>query len=180
MDSEELKALQAPFKQKYQETPEAAEITLKAEGVLDDHDVACSVDTGRAMIEAGLHPSTGGTGLQACSGDMLLQALAACAGVTLRAAATATGIPVAAGRVHTSGILDVRGTLAVDKNAPVGFKSITLRFDLVTEASQEDIDRLVQLTERYCVVYQTLRNKPPIDVVTTILPTAAQRARGMT
>ncbi|HEX6979870.1 MAG TPA: OsmC family protein [Alphaproteobacteria bacterium] len=164
MKADELRALQAPLKAKYKEDPNAAIVTLRAKGTLDDAGIACKVDTGRALIEAGLHPATGGTGLQACSGDMLLEALVACAGVTLRAVATALGITVRNGTVSAEGDLDFRGTLGVSKEAPVGFKNIRLRFDLDTDATPEQIESLLKLTERYCVVYQTLRQPPPVDV----------------
>ena len=156
MNSEQLKKLQAPLKQQYKDDPARAVVTLKASGRLDGAGVSCRVETGRAMVEAGLHPATGGTGLQACSGDMLLEALAACAGVTLRAVATALEIPVLHGTVYAEGDLDFRGTMAVSKEAPVGFTSIRLGFELDTDASDEQIATLLRLTERYCVVYQTL------------------------
>ncbi len=168
MDTEGLKAMQAPIKEKYRETPEAALITLKAEGELGSEALVCSVDTGRAMVEAGLHPATGGDGLSACSGDMLLQALVACAGVTLAAVATALGIEVKSGKVLAEGDLDFRGTLGVDKEAPVGFREIRLDFDLDTDADEEMMATLMKLTERYCVVYQTLRAAPPITVSHTV------------
>ena len=164
LDAEALKALQAPIKERYRERPEAAVVTLKATGELDDLGIACRVETGRAVVEAGLHPATGGTGLQACSGDMLLEALVACAGVTLKAVATALGIKLRRGRVSAEGELDFRGTLGVAKDAPVGFQNIRLRFDLDTDAPQDRIDLLTKLTERYCVVYQTLRNSPPLTL----------------
>jgi uncharacterized OsmC-like protein len=164
MKSDELRAMQAPFKEQYKAAPDAAVITLTADGTLGDEGVTCSVETGRAMVEAGLHPATGGDGLSACSGDMLLQALAACAGVTLRAVATALDIPLAGGSVHAEGDLDFRGTLGVDRDAAVGFTDIRLRFDLDTEASDEQLATLYKLTERYCVVYQTLNNAPPITL----------------
>ncbi len=176
MDSQELRDLQSPLKEHYREAPKAAEITLSAHGALDGNGVSCSVETGRAMIEAGLHPSTGGTGLQACSGDMLLQALVACAGVTLRAVSTALEIPVSAGTVRAEGILDVRGTLGVARDAPVGFKEISLSFDLVTDAEPEMLDKLISVTERYCVVYQTLLQAPDIAVTRQTHMTAAGRA----
>src|SRR6266487_688242 len=156
MDASELQALQAPLKDRYRSEPDAALITLEAEGDLDSQSVACSVATGRALVEAGLHPATGGDGSLACSGDMLLQALVACAGVTLRAVAASLGIAISAGTVHAEGDLDFRGTLAVSKEAPVGFTSIRLGFDLDTDASDEQVATLLRLTERYCVVYQTL------------------------
>src|SRR3954464_11832716 len=157
MDSSQLKNLQAPLKQKYKDEPSSAVITLKASGRLDAPGVSCRVETGRALVEAGLHPATGGTGELACSGDMLLEALAACAGVTLRAVATALEIPVAGGRVEAEGGLDVRGTLGVDREAPVGFRAIRLRFALDTEADDDQLASLLKLTERYCVVLQTIR-----------------------
>ena len=170
MDAEGLKAMQAPIKEKYQETPEAALITLKAEGELGAEALVCSVDTGRAMVEAGLHPATGGDGLSACSGDMLLQALVACAGVTLAAVATALGIEVKSGKVLAEGDLDFRGTLGVDKEVPGGFRDIRLDFDLDTDADEEMMATLMTLTARYCVVYQTLRAAPPITVSHTVTP----------
>jgi uncharacterized OsmC-like protein len=164
MDSEQLKTLQAPLKQKYRDEPSSAVVTLKASGQVDGSGVSCRVDTGRALVEAGLHPATGGTGMQACSGDMLLQALAACAGVTLRAVATALEIPVQDGRVEVEGDLDFRGTLGVSKEARVGFETIRLRFELDTTASEEQLATLLKLTERYCVVLQTLRTPPEVHV----------------
>jgi uncharacterized OsmC-like protein len=162
MSSQDLRALQAPLKQQYRDDPSRAVVTLKASGRLDGAGVSCRVETGRAIVEAGLHPATGGTGLQACSGDMLLEALAACAGVTLRAVASALEIPVRDGTVHAEGDLDFRGTLGVSKDVPVGFQRIRLRFELDTSASQEQLDTLLKLTERYCVVLQTLRSSPVI------------------
>ena len=167
MDAQELKALQAPLKSRYRDEPDAALITLTAAGNLDGSGITCSVETGRALVEAGLHPATGGDGSFACSGDMLLEALVACAGVTVRAVATAIGIELRGGTVYAEGLLDFRGTLAVDREAPVGFSSIDLRFDLDTDASNDDIENLIKLTERYCVVYQTLKASPPIEVTTT-------------
>jgi uncharacterized OsmC-like protein len=164
MEAQELRALQAPLKQKYRDDPSRALVTLKASGRLDGSGVSCRVETGRAIVEAGLHPATGGTGLQACSGDMLLEALAACAGVTLRAVASALEIPVRDGTVHAEGDLDFRGTLGVSKDVAVGFQRIRLRFELDTRASQEQLDTLLKLTERYCVVLQTLRSPPTISV----------------
>ena len=158
--AEALKALQAPIKDKYRNAPATAIITLKAKGELDDLGIACRVETAQAFVEAGLHPATGGSGLQACSGDMLLEALVACAGVTLKAVATALDIKLRHGRVSAEGEIDFRGTLGVAKEAPVGFRNIRLRFDLDTDEPQERIDLLTKLTERYCVVYQTLRNSP--------------------
>jgi uncharacterized OsmC-like protein len=163
VDATELKELQAPHKQRYRDQPEAAVITLKAEGALGEG-VTCSIQTARAMVDAGLHPATGGSGMHACSGDMLLEALAACAGVTLNAVATALAIPVRSGRVLAEGDLDFRGTLGVAKDAPVGFKDIRLRFELDTDATEEQLATLLKLTERYCVVYQTLRQPPAIEV----------------
>jgi len=160
--SEELRALQAPLKNTYRETPEAAVVTLSAAGTLDGEGIACSVQTGKALVEAGLHPASGGDGTQACSGDMLLEALVACAGVTLRAVATALGIEVRGGRVSAEGDLDFRGTLGVDREAPVGFRDIRLAFDLDTDADADSLATLFKLTERYCVIYQTLRNPPPV------------------
>lgn len=164
MDANELRALQAPIKDRYKTNPEAAIVTLKAKGTLDDAHIACKVETGRALAEAGLHPATGGSGLELCSGDMLLEALVACAGVTLKAVATAIDVPIKSGIVSAEGDLDFRGTLGIAKDAPVGFGKIRLRFDLVTEAPPDKLDQLLKLTERYCVVYQTLKNGPPVDV----------------
>lgn len=159
MNAEQLRGLQAPIKAKYREEPGAARLTLRAHGTLGDG-ITCKVATGRALVEAGLHPATGGDGTAACSGDMLLEALAACAGVTLRAVATAIELPVRGGTVTAEGDLDFRGTLGVSKEAPVGFTAIRLHFDLDTEATPEQLAKLVQLTERYCVIYQSLQ-KPP-------------------
>jgi uncharacterized OsmC-like protein len=164
MDSEALRALQAPLKERYRNEPAAALITLTAAGELDDTGVSCRVETGQAIVEAGLHPATGGTGLLACSGDLLLQALVACAGVTMRAVATALEIPVRGGRVHAEGDLDFRGTLSVSRDAPVGFQTIRLRFELDTDATDEQLATLLKLTERYCVVLQTLRVSPMVAV----------------
>ena len=163
MDATELKRVQAPLKDSYRSDPTAAVITLRADGTLSGDDVVCSVQTGRALVEAGLHPATGGDGSFACSGDMLLQALVACAGVTLRSVATNRGIDVT-GTVHAEGDLDFRGTLGVDRDAPVGFRSIRLRFELESGAPQEDLDKLITTTERYCVVLQTLANTPELTV----------------
>ena len=160
MDSAALRAMQAPYKDKYKNEPDSALITLKAQGSIDESKIACKVETGRALALAGLHPATGGSGAELCSGDMLLEALVACAGVTLKAVATALEIPLRAGVVRAEGDLDFRGTLGVARDAPVGFREIRLSFDLDTDASQEQIDSLVKLTERYCVIFQTL-NKPP-------------------
>ena len=163
MDRTGLQALQAPLKDQYRSEPEAAVWTLRAGGRLGEENVSCSVDTGRALVEAGLHEATGGTGMLACSGDMLLQALVACAGVTLRAVATALDIPVRAGTVHAEGDLDFRGTLGVDRTAPVGFTAIRLSFELDTDADDDQLATLKQLTERYCVVYQTLAGGPALS-----------------
>ena len=163
MDAEELKALQAPIKERYKKDPQAAVVTLRAEGRMGEG-IACRVDTGRALVEAGLHPATGGSGLQACSGDMLLEALVACAGVTLKAVATALQIKVDDAKVMAEGDLDFRGTLGVAKDAPVGFREIRLRFELDTDAGEEQRRKLLELTERYCVVLQSLRNAPPVAV----------------
>lgn len=164
MEADQLRALQGPLKERYREEPGAALVTLKAEAHLDAPGLSCRVDTGRALVEAGLHPATGGSGLQACSGDMLLEALAACAGVTLRAVATALGIPVQDGVVKVEGDLDFRGTLGVAKDAQVGFGAIRLSFDLETAASEEQLETLLRLTERYCVVLQTLRTPPSVTL----------------
>ena len=163
MNAEELKALQAPIKDRYRKDPAAAVITLRAQGRIGEG-IACRVDTGKALIEAGLHPATGGNGLQACSGDMLLEALVACAGVTLKAVATALGITLRDARLSAEGDLDFRGTLGVAKDAPVGFREIRLKFDLDSDAPAEQLKKLLELTERYCVVMQTLRRSPPIKV----------------
>ena len=167
MRPEDLRALQAPLKEAYRTTPERAVVTLRAAGRLDETAVSCHVDTGRAMMEAGLHPATGGTGLEACSGDLLLQALVACAGVTLRAVATALDLPVRGGEVRAEGDLDFRGTLGVSKEVPVGFRAIRLHFALDTDATPEQLSTLEKLTERYCVVLQTLRTPPALSVRTT-------------
>jgi uncharacterized OsmC-like protein len=164
MNSTELRALQAPVKKRYQDEPAAARLTLRATGSLGDA-VTCKVSTGKALVEAGLHPATGGDGLAACSGDMLLEALAACAGVTLRAVATALDIPVRGGTVTVEGDLDFRGTLAVSKETPVGFQAIRLSFDLDTDATPEQRETLLKLTRRYCVVYQTLEKSPRLEAV---------------
>jgi uncharacterized OsmC-like protein len=164
MDSAELRAMQAPYKDKYKSDPDAAIITLKAHGSIDESKIACKVETGRALAVAGLHPATGGSGAELCSGDMLLEALVACAGVTLKAVATALGIPLKAGVVRAEGDLDFRGTLGVAKDAPVGFREIRLTFDLDTEATQEQIDSLIKLTERYCVIFQTLAKPPKLGL----------------
>jgi uncharacterized OsmC-like protein len=163
MNAVELKSLQAPIKERYREQPESASITLRAEGKIGEG-VTCNVATGKALVEAGLHPATGGDGLSACSGDMLLESLVACAGVTLRAVATALDIPLRDATVQAEGDLDFRGTLAVSKEVPVGFQQIRLRFNLDTDASEEQIATLLRLTERYCVVYQTLAQPPKIEI----------------
>jgi len=164
MDKDALRTLQAPIKDKYRTEPEAAIITLKAQGSIDETAIACKVETGRALAVAGLHPATGGSGLELCSGDMLLEALVACAGVTLKAVATALGIELSKGVVRAEGDLDFRGTLGVDKEAPVGFKAIRLVFDIETAAPDDSIAQLIKLTERYCVVYQTLNKRPDLTV----------------
>ena len=164
MDSTALRTLQAPLKDRYRSAPEAAVITLKAQGTLEDQAIACKVETGRALAVAGLHPATGGSGAELCSGDMLLEALVACAGVTLKAVATALEVPLRSGVVKAEGDLDFRGTLGVDKGAPVGFKDIRLAFEIDTDAPQDKIDQLLKLTERYCVVFQTLNHKPELSV----------------
>ena len=164
MDAAELRQMQAPIKERYKTDPKAALITLKAKGSTDSDGIACKVETGRALAVAGLHPATGGSGLELCSGDMLLEALVACAGVTLKSVATAIDAPLKAGHVSAEGDLDFRGTLGVDKTAPVGFAEIRLRFDVDTDAPQEKLDQLLKLTERYCVVYQTIKSGPPVEV----------------
>jgi uncharacterized OsmC-like protein len=164
MDAAGLRAMQAPIKERYKTEPTAAFITLKAKGTLDDTNIACKVETGRALAVAGLHPATGGSGVELCSGDMLLEALVACAGVTLKAVATAFDIPLKSGAVSAEGDLDFRGTLGVAKDAPVGFTQIRLRFDLDTDAAQDKLDQLLKLTERYCVVYQTIKSGPPVEI----------------
>ena len=164
MDAAGLRALQAPIKERYKTEPEAAIITLRAKGALDDTNIACKLETGRALAVAGLHPATGGSGLELCSGDMLLEALVACAGVTIKAVATAIDVPLKSGTVHAEGDLDFRGTLGVAKDAPVGFREIRLRFDLDTDAPQDKLDQLLKLTERYCVVYQTIKSGPPVEI----------------
>jgi uncharacterized OsmC-like protein len=164
MDRDQLRAVQAPLKDKYRQDPAAAKITLKASGALGEG-VTCNVETGRAMVRAGLHRATGGDGLSLCSGDMLLEALVACAGVTMNAVATALGITVRAGAVRAEGDLDFRGTLGVDKTAPVGFSEIRLTFDVDSDATPEQLDSLYKLTERYCVVFQTLAKSPILKVL---------------
>src|SRR5271165_475521 len=162
MDAAGLRARQAPIKERYKTDPKAGFITLKARGTLDDSNIACKVETGRALATAGLHPATGGSGMELCSGDMLLEALVACAGVTLKAVATSIGVELRSGRVFAEGDLDFRGTLGVARDAPVGFKDIRLTFELDAEALQPQLDMLLKLTERYCVVLQTLRRPPAI------------------
>ncbi len=164
MDPSALKDLQAPLKSRYREAPASAVVTLKAEGTLDSDNLTCRVSTGRAIAEAGLHPATGGSGLQLCSGDMLLESLVACAGVTLTAVATATATPIRGGTVRAEGDLDFRGTLGVSKEAPVGFGEIRLSFDLETDAREEQLDTLLRLTERYCVVFQSINQKPTLRI----------------
>ena len=164
MDAAALRSLQVPIKERYKSEPRAALITLKAKGAIDNEGIACKVETGRALAVAGLHPATGGSGLELCSGDMLLEALVACAGVTLKSVATAIEVPLRQGLVFAEGDLDFRGTLGVDKEAPVGFAEIRLRFEVDTDAAQDKLDLLLKLTERYCVVYQTIRNGPKVSV----------------
>ncbi|MGB9062213.1 MAG: OsmC family protein [Pseudolabrys sp.] len=164
MDAAELRAIQAPINERYKNDPKAGLITLKAKGSLDDTNIACKVETGRALAIAGLHPATGGTGMELCSGDMLLEALVACAGVTLKAVSTALEIPLRTATVAAEGDLDFRGTLGVAKDAAVGFAQVRLRFDVDTDAPQEKLDQLLKLTERYCVVYQTIKSGPPVEV----------------
>ena len=164
MDAAQLRATQAPIKERYKSDPKAAMIKLTARGSIDNEGIACKVETGRALAVAGLHPATGGSGLEQCSGDMLLEALVACAGVTLKSVATAIEVPLRKGDVTAEGDLDFRGTLGVDKEAPVGFRQIRLRFDVATDAPQEKLDQLLKLTERYCVVYQTIAKGPPVDI----------------
>jgi uncharacterized OsmC-like protein len=164
MDAAGLRAMQAPIKERYKSDPQAGFITLKAKGSLDDANIACKVETGRALAVAGLHPATGGSGMELCSGDMLLEALVACAGVTLKAVSTALEIPLKSATVLAEGDLDFRGTLGVAKDAPVGFAQIRLNFVVDTDVPQDKLDQLLKLTERYCVVYQTLKNGPPVEV----------------
>ncbi len=164
MDGNALRAMQAPIKERYKNDPKAAVVTLRAKGSIDDANIACKVETGRALAIAGLHPATGGSGLELCSGDMLLEALVACAGVTLKAVSTALDISLKSAAISAEGDLDFRGTLGVAKDAAVGFSQICLRFDLDTDAAQDKIDQLLKLTERYCVVYQTIKNGPPVEV----------------
>ena len=164
MDAAELRAMQAPIKDRYKTDAKAAFITLRAKGAIDDTNISCKVETGRALAVAGLHPATGGSGMELCSGDMLLEALVACAGVTLKSVATAVDVPLKKGLVFAEGDLDFRGTLGVDKEAPVGFAEIRLRFEVDTSAPQDKLDLLLKLTERYCVVYQTIKNGPKVSV----------------
>jgi uncharacterized OsmC-like protein len=164
MNAEQLRAMQAPLKTRYKDDPAAARVTLRARGTLGDEAITCKVQTGRALVEAGLHPATGGDGHAACSGDMLLEALVACAGVTLRAVATALGVALRGGSVTAEGDLDFRGTLGVSKEVPVGFSAIRLRFDLDTDAPPDQVATLLKLTERYCVIYQTLQRPPALAV----------------
>lgn len=166
MEATELRKLQAPLKEKYKEDPEEAGWILHAEGKLEE-EISCTVETDAGNIEAGLHPATGGDGTQACSGDMLLEALVACAGVTLKSVATAMGVDIETGTVKAHGKLDFRGTLGVSRDVPVGFKQIHLEFDLTTEADEENIAKLIELTERYCVIYQTLKNSPELNTQVT-------------
>jgi len=175
MDAQKLRSLQTPLKARYREEPEAARITLKATGRIGDDNIACKVDTARAVVEAGLHPATGGDGQSVCSGDMLLEALAACAGVTLKAVATALEIPLRGGTVRAEGDLDFRGTLGVDRDAVVGFSDVRLRFDLDTDATPNQREKLIELTERYCVVYQTLRRSPRLSLETHQLAEGEQQ-----
>ena len=164
MDAAELRATQAPIKDRYKTDPKTAMITLKAKGSIEHEGIACKVETGRALAVAGLHPATGGSGLELCSGDMLLEALVACAGVTLKAVSTALAIPLKSGTVSAEGALDFRGTLGVDKEALVGFREIRLTFDVDTDVPQDKLDQLLKLTERYCVVYQTIAKGPPVAI----------------
>jgi uncharacterized OsmC-like protein len=164
MNAEELRCLQAPLKAQYRERPETALLTLRAEGRVGEN-ITCKIETGKARVEAGLHPATGGDGQSACSADMLLEALVGCAGVTMRAVATALGIPLRGATIRAEGDLDFRGTLGVSKDVPVGFKQIRLHFDLDTDATEEQLATLLRLTERYCVVYQTLSHPPAISVL---------------
>src|SRR5712692_3471088 len=167
MNADELKSLQAPLKAQYRERPETALVTFQAKGRISEG-ITCKIETGKARVEAGLHPATGGDGLSACSADMLLEALVGCAGVTLRAVATALGIPLRDATIRAEGDLDFRGTLGVSKDVPVGFKQIRLQFDLDTDASEEQLATLLRLTERYCVVYQTLNRPPKIDIASRV------------
>ncbi len=172
MNADDLRALQAPIKDRYRSDPRSASLTLRSRGVLGEESITCKVDTGRAIVEAGLHPAAGGDGAAACSGEMLLEALVACAGVTLRAVATAIGVEVRGGSVTAEGDLDFRGTMGVDKAAPVGFTAIRLRFDLESNADPASIDTLKRLTERYCVIFQSLAKPPQIDCEIACEPSA--------
>jgi uncharacterized OsmC-like protein len=174
MKAEDLRAVQAPLKERYRDAPEAALITLRAQGRLGDG-VTCRIETGKAVVAAGLHPATGGNGLSVCSGDMLLEALVACAGVTMNAVATALGIELRDAAVEAEGDLDFRGTLGLSKEAPVGFQNIRLRFTLDSDASQEQLSTLIRLTERYCVVYQTLAHSPAMIVSTQLADAGVQK-----
>jgi uncharacterized OsmC-like protein len=169
MNADELRALQAPVKARYRDNPAAAKLTLRARGTLGADNVTCKIETGRGLVEAGLHPATGGDGTAVCSGDMLLEALASCAGVTLRAVATALAVPLRGGKVTAEGDLDFRGTLGLSKDVPVGFQAIRLHFDLDTEATAEQLATLLKLTERYCVVYQTLRQPAQITMTHKVI-----------
>ncbi len=177
MDTPPLRTLQAPLKERYRAEPQAALVTLRAQGSLDSQKIACKVETGRALALAGLHPATGGTGAELCSGDMLLEALVACAGVTLKAVATALEIPLRRAFVKAEGDLDFRGTLGVSKDAPVGFRAIRLAFELDTDAEQEKIEQLLKLTERYCVVFQTLNQRPQLTVPRRVFDLRSRRNR---
>jgi uncharacterized OsmC-like protein len=163
MNADELRAIQAPLKDRYRADPKAGLVTLRASGALDSSAIACKVETGKALAVAGLHPATGGSGAELCSGDMLLEALVACAGVTMKAVATSMGVKLRSGQVAAEGDLDFRGTLGVDKQAPVGFTDVRLRFELDTDSPQDQLDTLLKLTERYCVVLQTLRRSPSVE-----------------
>ena len=173
MDPAQLRALQAPLKAQYREQPASAVVTLHASGRLGIDAITCKVDTGKAIVEAGLHPATGGDGTALCSGDMLLEALVACAGVTLGAVATAMGVSIVGGRVQAEGDLDFRGTLGVAKDAPVGFRDVRVHFEIDSDAPPEQLTKLIELTERYCVVYQTLRRTPAMTITHATAPPAA-------
>jgi uncharacterized OsmC-like protein len=173
VNREELRGLQTPLKERYRQDPDSAVVTLSAQGDVSGDGVTCSVQTGRALVEAGLHPASGGDGLSVCSGDLLLEALVACSGVTLRTVATALDVPIRSGRVHAEGDIDFRGTLGVDREAPVGFRDIRVTFTLDTDADQKTLDKLLELTERYCVVHQTLASgvRPTMAVAAPWQPT---------
>lgn len=173
MDTAQLRALQAPLKAQYREHPASAVVTLRASGQLGTDAITCKVDTGKALVEAGLHPATGGDGTALCSGDMLLEALVACAGVTLGAVATAMGVSIAGGRVRAEGDLDFRGTLGIAKDAPVGFRDVRVHFEIDSHAPPEQLAKLIELTERYCVVYQTLRQSPAMTITHAPAPPPA-------